>query len=282
MSALFSAWVYGDGRYQQNYQLSPAQDIVINAFGKVVIQNGKQNQLTLIAEQDVSPFIELTLDQEQLIITDTRVNSFWFQAQQLWWRLMDKRLDVQPVTYQLTLSAPEKITLNGHLTTQVKQLSTTSLTVNANGLGQLLLEDLQLGQLAIALNGKFDTRVNNVNAETLDLSFNGTGSVKTHNLLTDELRASINGSIDSHLAGRTDELHLQMKGSGKCQGHGFATERAFILLSGTSQLTLKVNQQLTATSEDDSQLFYYGNPETRVEGNASTHLVGGYQAKIYY
>ncbi|BFM12437.1 hypothetical protein R50072_25900 [Simiduia litorea] len=282
MSALSSAWVYGDSGHQQQYLLSPTKAVKINAFGKVEIQGGQQNQLTLIAAQDISPYIEITAEQGHLSITDTRLDSFWFQAQQLWWRLLDRNLDQQPITYQLTLATPENITLNGHLATKIQRLNTPNLSIYANGLGEILLENLHHSQLTLALNGKFSTRVDNLSTDTLEVSFNGTGDLKTNNLFTDQLHASINGSIDSHLAGQTTDLHLQMDGSSKCQGQGFSTDRAYVLLSDNSQLTLKVNQQLHSTSEDESRVFYYGNPETQVKGNAITHLVGGYQAKIYY
>ena len=282
MPLLLTLWAYAESPDQKTYELSPAKDIIINAFGRVEVQQGNRNQLTLFANGNLRRHVQLTVEHERLVITDNRVDSFWYQTKAIWLRFFDEEKGDETITYRLILTEPVSISLNGHLNASINHISNTKLLIAFNGLGQLLLENLHQQDLAIEANGKIDTQIKQVISSTLNLTLNGAGSIKANNLLTDKLHATLNGSIDGQLSGKTGELRLTMLGNASCQGHGFSADRAYIAMSGDSELTLKVNNKLRSELEDNSRLFYYGNPATKVKGNAINQLSSGYQAKIYY
>jgi hypothetical protein len=131
----------------------------------------------------------------------------------------------------------------------------------------LYVDDLQKLQLrgsgTIRCNGEFL-------ADDLDIEIDGSGEIFL-NTDANEINIRINGSGDVYLDGQTDELDIQVNGSGRLKAEGLEAEDCEVVINGSGDCWLNIEDKLNVTVRGSGDVIYQGNPDinTRISGSGS-------------
>lgn len=106
----------------------------------------------------------------------------------------------------------------------------------------------------------------------LNLSISGSGSIdlETEN---DEMNILISGSGDIYLAGKADYIDCSISGSGGVFAYDLATQRADVILSGSGDTRLNVEEYLDVIISGSGNVYYRGEP------NLDYHISGSGKVK---
>lgn len=277
-----SVWVCGSEHFQQRYELVPVTQVQMDAFGTVDVEQADYNRLLVTAEEDLAEYIQLDIQHNKLTVTDTRTDSVWFQTRRLWQQMTGDTEPMAHVHYAFYLQNPESIQLNGFFDARLNAIKGRALSVKYNGMGDLTGRGLTLDQLQLELNGKVSTQLKHSSVGAIAVQFNGLGHLQSKALVSDSLQANLHGNISCQLNGHTQQLNWKMQGAGDCEASGFASRSARIDLQGASDMVVKVEQSLEASTQQGASLQYYGSPKVTAKGANIKRLTGGYQARTYY
>lgn len=277
-----SVWVCGSEHFQQRYELEPVTRVQMDAFGTLDVTQAAYNRLLVTAEEDLTEYIQLDIQHDKLTVTDTRTDSVWFQTRRLWQQMTGDTAPMAQVHYALYLQNPESVQLNGFFDARFSGIQGNSLRVKYNGMGDLSGRGLKLAHLDLELNGKVSTALKHSSVGAIAVQFNGLGHLQSKGLISDSLQANLHGNISCQLNGHTQTLNWKMQGAGDCEASGFASQSARVDLQGASDMVVKVEKSLEASTQQGASLHYYGSPKVTAKGANIKRIAGGYQARTYY
>ncbi|UTA49044.1 DUF2807 domain-containing protein [Simiduia sp. 21SJ11W-1] len=281
ISAL-SMWVCAAGNFRHTYALDAVQNVRLDAYGHISVAQGDTNQLDVIAGEDVTPHLELALEDDLLVITDTRTRSTWYKTKQWWQQALGGNQVQQDIHYRLTLKQPKALTLNGYFAARIADIDEPALTITFNGLGKLDVNKLTASNLAITVNGKIDVQADEIHGQSMRLVANGAGLVRADGLHLNTLQGALKGQVNCKLSGQATHVQWHMDGDGECTATGLRANDAQLHVAGSARMTVKVKRHLDAKTADQGRINYYGQPKAKTQGMRINAIAGGYQARIYY
>lgn len=102
-----------------------------------------------------------------------------------------------------------------------------------------------------------------VNTDDLDLQINGSGSISL-NVFAKYITSEVNGSGLIDLKGTSQNMNLKINGSGDFKGLGLNTYVSKIKINGSGQASVVAHDKLTANVNGSGEIKYSGNPEISI------------------
>lgn len=131
----------------------------------------------------------------------------------------------------------------------------------------------QLDELDVS--GSSSTTIAGISGESLHVSSSGSSDMRI-DAQVKTLTVDVAGSGDLALTGTADSAHITISGSGTVSGSELAAATANVSVSGSGDVTLRVNTTLDASVLGSGDVNYYGDPAVRsdVAGSGSVHRAG--------
>src|SRR5688500_16197655 len=104
------------------------------------------------------------------------------------------------------------------------------------------------------------------------VAVHGSGDVTVKQLDAEKFKAEIQGSGDISVAGRAEELDVEIQGSGDVELHELAAKRAAVEVQGSGDSTLKVSDELNVHVMGSGDVKYIGKPKVTKTGDASGNV----------
>lgn len=156
----------------------------------------------------------------------------------------------------------ETVVENGNLAIRFKRsgsnwgqsynLHTADVTITAKSLSSLI----NSGSGSITVDGA-------ITADDFKTILSGSGEINAPSLkVSNQLTAKISGSGSININGGSASVNAQISGSGEIKAKGFSTNDATVTITGSGNVYLKANKQLTANLVGSGNVFYAGNAET--------------------
>lgn len=113
-------------------------------------------------------------------------------------------------------------------------------------------------------------------AGALRLVLSGGAQVKVRGLQVDRLEGVLSGVGDMQISGMANETRLTMSGMGNLNAADLKSNQAVVELSGTGDVTVRVEAELKATITGAGSVLYYGTPrvEQTINGLGSVKPAG--------
>jgi hypothetical protein len=210
------------GPYQtRDEEVSGFNRISIETFGEVIIEQGDKELLTIEAPRDFLRYITAEVEGSTLVISTRR----GFVG-----------TPVQRVTYTITVTELEEISLSGAGAIKIIELETGDFSVNLSGAGSVEVDDLT--------------------AEGLDVSLSSAGAIV--------------------IAGKAQSQSVNLSGVGSYEAGDLMTATADINLSGAGSAVVWVIDSLDVNVSGIGSVSYYGDPivKQNVTGLGSVNSKG--------
>ena len=188
-------------------------------FGKLILSQGDRESLTIEADET------LLTD----IISDVSDGTLFLGFKDDWFKRFGKMISTifsneeSEVTYYLTCTNLEKISISGKCILSCNALETDSLKLAVAGYGNLSLSHLDCNSLELSISGR--------------------------------------GELNA--AGRADQQVIRISGSGEIQTPELITQTAQIAISGQGNATLHVEETLSITISGLGHVNYHGDPNVK-------------------
>lgn len=279
VGALASRFVNAGNHCERKYPLEQVNEILFDVYGEVEIRQGDRNELIVKSNYiDFDKVLKVKSVNGKLTVRDMRPETIELTLPHVWQSLSETNAD--STRYILIVQNPKSIELNGYLNAKIHKIKNPNLNISFSGAGSLNLQHMQQKDLQLTANGNIQTSAKDVNAEQARYNINGRGAITFNNTEFGQLSLFLFGSHYCLLKGSSDQFNITMEGRGKCSASNFITSNANVGLKGKSELILEVNDQLFATTQDESHMSYYGAPEithseaniTSLASNRPTHM----------
>ncbi len=171
----------------------------------------------------------------------------------------------------------DKIHLNGSPNVNIVIGPERSVSVTSDDNLLLVIEtSVEDGTLVIGGNQPFRTRLGvtvQITVPTLThVAVHGSGDVKVNQLDAETFKAEVQGSGDISVAGRAEELDVEIQGSGDVKLDELQAKRAAVEVQGSGDSTIKVSDELTVHVAGSGDVKYIGSPKVTQTGNASGNV----------
>lgn len=140
-------------------------------------------------------------------------------------------------------------------------------TVSISGSGSIDLDGFNsIGQLAAAVSGSGDLTLQNIGSvDQLAAKVSGSGQVRLKDLPNlNRVSLSISGSgkvIGEGKLGKTEDLNINIGGSGKVEGYQISSANCNVSISGSGKCEVSVIDNLKASISGSGSVRYKGDPE---------------------
>lgn len=225
---LFTHKVRGNGVI--SIQKNSVQDfdvIKISAPGKVIVNKGSQNQLTIKYDQNLMPYLKTYIQDGTLYITQR-----------------------SKITLNPKASPMFTITMNKGLT-----------ALKSAGANKVIINNINPEQFSLNISGFGVAYIQNGTTKLLKLGVSGLGKIVAHKIAADNVNLNISGAGKSQLSGKTDNLKINISGSGKIAAKQLITQNADVDISGLGKAVINVTNRLNANIAGTGSIDYYGNPK---------------------
>jgi hypothetical protein len=120
------------------------------------------------------------------------------------------------------------------------------------------------------VSGSSSTTITQVHGDTLHVSSSGSSDIRI-DARVQELAVDVAGSGDLSLTGTVGSADITVSGSGTVSGSTLAAAIAHVSVSGSGDVTLRVDTTLDASVAGSGSINYYGNPgvNSDVSGSGS-------------
>lgn len=113
---------------------------------------------------------------------------------------------------------------------------------------------------------------NTFDIDDIELRLAGSGDIDLA-LNCDDVDATLSGSGAIALEGAGDELDFVLSGSGRLKAFGFTVREADILISGSGNAEVRVDDQLSVRITGSGDVLYRGNPALNVNITGSGRVI---------
>jgi len=108
------------------------------------------------------------------------------------------------------------------------------------------------------------------------LEASGASSVLFNDVKFDYLESTITGAADVKMAGNATTHNLKVTGAGNFKGKGLITQKTIYDLSGASDASLNVTDEVIGEKKGAASVSYTGNPKTSIQTDESKKSSGSY------
>lgn len=128
-----------------------------------------------------------------------------------------------------------------------------------------------LSGITVSGSGEFSNE-ETISTSTFSARVSGSGKINGM-VLCGSTTSYISGSGKITLNGSSEDLQLDISGSGDFAGSGFNTKNASVKISGSGEAKINVTDILEARISGSGDLYYFGNPETdfNISGSGKIH-----------
>jgi len=211
------------GPYQSREEkVSGFDSILIETFGEFLIEQGKEESLSIEAPRDYLRYVEAKVESGTLVISTRRGYL---------------GPPVRRVTFSITVKDLEEISFSGAGAIKIYRLDTEDMFVNLTGAGAIEIDDLQADNLEVNLSSAGAVVIAGA-VENQVVNLTGVGSYEAGDLQTDESRVNLTGAgsailwVEEYLDvkisgvgsvayyGDNPEVHQQITGLGSVNSRG--------------------------------------------------------------
>lgn len=173
---------------------------------------------------------------------------------------------VSGVKYKLTTASLEVLEVDGSGEAYVKPLAVGDLLLSIEGSGSIRLFDVQALGLEIRVFGSGELQAVNVMARDTRLNLKGSGAIQLGSLRSDVVKAHMAGSGDIIVenGGEANFVEARVLGSGDITLKEVVAREADIVILGSGDVSLSVEEALEVEIMGSGDLTYYGKPETAI------------------
>jgi hypothetical protein len=226
--------VTGDGNVvTQGREVGGFDSVALSGWGKLHIELGDTEALTIEADQNLLEYIEAEVTDGHLEIRHRR-------------RVVLR--PSTPINYYLTVTALESVRVTGAGEVEVPALSGERFSVFISGAGKIDMADMTVDRLRVDITGAGDVSVGSLTGDRLDVEISGAGDF------------SVEG-------GEIREQDIGISGGGNHQARELQSAEASIRLSGLGNATVRVSERLEVSISGAGSVRYIGDPT--VEKNVS-------------
>ena len=171
----------------------------------------------------------------------------------------------------------DKVHLNGspNVNIVVGPERSVSVTTDENLL-EVIQTSVEDGTLVVGGSEPFRTRLGVTVQITVPalthVAVHGSGDVTVKELDAATFKAEIQGSGDISVAGRAEELDVEIQGSGDVKLDELAAKRAAVEVQGSGDSTIKVSDELSVHVAGSGDVNYIGEPKVSKTGDASGNV----------
>ena len=206
----FGGGVTGSGKIEsQTREVQDFLAVSINYPAEVLIQQGKVESVKLEADDNLLPQLTTEVDNGTLII-ENKENSW------------SKRVNpTDRVKITITVKDLREIEFSSAGNLRVEALKTDALSLNLNGVGEMTLNDLDVGKLESRISGAGNIEANGL-ADELDVRISGVGGFDAPKLESQVATVRISGA-GSATVNVVDDLTARVSGAGSINYYGSPT-----------------------------------------------------------
>ena len=210
--------IRGSGNLEsRSIEVSDFSRVSMGIAGELYIRQGNREELTISAQPNLFPYIDIFVDGNRLRIeTDNDIS-----------------LDpTRPITIQLTVVSLNDLVFAGDGLVSAETLESSALSVTLAGSGDIEIDELTTGSLETVLAGSGDIFYRAGEATEHDIVLAGSGDIEARALVSREAEVEIAGSGDVFVD-VSDRLQVSIIGSGSVKYRGNPQIQTNIVGSGS-------------------------------------------------
>ncbi|MGD2157254.1 MAG: head GIN domain-containing protein [Anaerolineales bacterium] len=184
--------------------VSGFSELILSGIGKMIIELGDEEALTVEAEDNFMEYIE----------TDVRGSTLEIGIRE--------GVSLQPtegVTFYLTVTELDEIVVSGLGDVQMPELETNRFHVVISGGGNVDIERLDAGDLDVEISGLGDLTIEDGQVDEQDIIISGGGNYNAEDLQSELVRVNISG-LGSATVWAEDLLDVNISGGGDVEYRG--------------------------------------------------------------
>ncbi len=142
---------------------------------------------------------------------------------------------------------------------------------NSNGLGDVkaYVSVVKLSGISVAGSGDVIVK-SKLQTDELDLELSGSGSIQCEDLMAKELEVDLAGSGDIFLGGVAEnEVEINIAGSGDVKAENLKTKKAEVNIAGSGSVKIWATDVLESNIVGSGDVYYKGNPLIDAETKGS-------------
>lgn len=154
-------------------------------YGKVIINQGEEESLTIEADPDLLPDIRSKVSNQTLTLSlkqDFITKLFSFA----------QSIGKYPIVYRISVKELKELKISGKFEVQTGSLKTDSLLLSSTGLGEIHLESLQAELLSVKISGRSEINVSG-QVKEINVGISGSGECHAEDLASQFASISISG-----------------------------------------------------------------------------------------
>lgn len=231
--------VRGSGKIiTESVKVSNFDQVSLDASGKVYIEQGSVESLTIEADDNILPLLDTRVTGNRLVLS---VKEF-------------QNIDPsQPIIYRLTVKNLNEIAIRGSGDFFVEPVESNDMKVAILGSGNIDIKSLAAKSITFDLRGSGDIAIDELEVKTIDASIPGSGTI------------TLDGSAESQ--------SIAINGSGDYLAGDLETARTEININGSGDLTVWVTDDLNVSVTGSGTVQYYGQPTVDQSGGGSGKLI---------
>lgn len=230
LSGIACAKWTSDGLKTEDRDVSGFSEVVVGFAGKVILEQGDTEGLTIEADSDVIDEIVTEVRGRRLVIEYKTKNWGWGG-----WNRGNERATI---------------------TVRFKNLSAVTLSGSAN----LTCKTLKSDDLDLTVSGSGDMWFGEISASWIESGISGSGTITADNVTAERVRGRISGSGDIEMSGTAGTIQLGISGSGSVDMSQLAVKEADVRISGSGGIRVNVSDELTGTVSGSGNVWYKGRP----------------------
>ena len=169
-----------------------------------------------------------------------------------------------------------RIIMFGSGKTVTKSIMARDLRVECSGSCDFQSDRIVAGEIGFRIGGSGRIDIVRLDTDALDIDIAGSGNIKLEKLITAKLDTKISGSANLELAGRVRSQDLEINGSADYKSSRLISDNAYVDIRGAGDVTVSVQEQLTAELTKGADLVFYGGPalEADISGQGKSRNAG--------
>jgi predicted small secreted protein len=222
-----SATLTGSGKMvKQSFDLKDFDQIRIGTSGVLYLQQGNDFGLTVEADDNILPVLEIGVEKGVLTVRT---------------RPEVSRLQLETLIYRVTLPALSLLEISGSADVRAEDFSSDSLTIRINGSGNVTFAHLNAQSLAARLSGSGDLILPDVTAKSMVAEINDSGQMEA--------------------SGETESLTVRTSGSGELLAEKLKATIVDVEVNGSGNATVWAIDRLDVSISGSGDVRYLGLPE---------------------
>jgi hypothetical protein len=231
--------VTGSGKMvTQSFNVRDFDQIRVGTSGVLYIEQGDAFSLTVEADDNVLPVLDVAVEKGVLTLRTTPDVS---------------ALQFETLIYRVTLPALSALDISGSADVRVEDFTADSLDININGSGNVTFVNLVVTSLSARISGSGDLILPNISAKSMV--------------------AEINNSGQMELAGATDTLTVKVSGSGDLLAENLKAQDAQVAVNGSGNVTVWALTRLDVSISGSGDVRYFGAPKLTKKISGGGELV---------